>query len=305
MLNSVIFLNRSTELQTNLVNSCELVTNFTVDQLKGKWINILSVFNDKLLVSRDGISRLFIYNREGHYLSTIALSNDDQVRDASWTPRGNIVYTTASGSKVVVISESGEIITANTQMTYAQNLSVSKDGVIYLIADRKTGVYQSTDDGASWSLVFKSTEGRHCLQAIKIASTDHSEDFWTLESIGDTFLYTWYLRVYSVDKRCSDGNVTWKDIDLTISDDKQIHLSDNSSLSFDGNENIFLSDYFNKAIYVFSVNGQYRCQLLSSDHIKKEPCKLTIDKDRALLFVGQQQRVVGQFKLLYGKKNDI
>jgi hypothetical protein len=38
-------------------------------------------------------------------------------------------------------------------------LSVSTDGVIYLISDKYTSVYQSTDDGVTWSHVFNVTDG--------------------------------------------------------------------------------------------------------------------------------------------------
>ena len=280
------------------MTSSQLLQNFTVDQLKSLGVNILSVFNDKLLVSCVGLSQLFIYSREGRHLSTITTINNDKLWDATWTPRGNIVYTTCYSNKVVVMSESGKVITTHTQMKDPRYLSVSNDDIIYL-ADYKTGVYQSTDDGVSWSLVFKSTDGWHCWQVIKV-TTDHSDDFWTLEESDNN---NWHLRVYSVDRRRSDGNVTWRDINVTTTDDKHIDLS-GSSLSYDGNMNIFISDYYNKAVHVLSVNGQYHCQLLSSHHIKNKPCRLAVDKERQLLYVGQKGNVVGVFKLTYGDEGD-
>ena len=164
-----------------------------------------------------------------------------------WTPRGNIVYTTYRNNKVVVMSESGKVITTH-KTTSPQCLSVSND------------------DGVSWSLVFKSTVGWHCKQVIKV-TTDHSDDFWTLEYGG---IDNYHLGVYSVDRRRSNGNVTWRDINVPITDGKHINLSF-SSLSYDGNMNIFFSDYDNKAVHVLSVNGQYHCLLLSSHHIKNMP----------------------------------
>ena len=276
------------------MTSSQLLKNFTVDQLKGLWVDILSVFNDKLLVSCFDYSQLFIYSREGLHLSTITTNDNDKLKDATWTPRGNIVYTTRYSKKVVVMSESGKVITTYTQMTRPQYLSVSSDDIIYL-ADYETGVYQSTDDGVSWSLVFKSTDGWHCYQVIKV-TTDHSDDFWTLEYSDNN---NYHLRVYSVDRRRSDGNVTWRDINVTTTDGKHINLSD-SRLSYDGNMNIFLSDRDNKAVYVLSVNGQYHCQLLSSHHIKNEPSRLAVDKERQL-YVGQWESVVGVFELTYGE----
>ena len=280
------------------MTSSQLLQNFTVDQLKCCWVNILSVFNDKLLVSDINFSQLFIYSREGRLLSTITTNNNDMLWDATWTPRGNIVYTTYRSNKVVVMSESGKVITTHTQMTDPRYISVSCDDIIYL-ADYKTGVYQSTDDGVSWSLVFKSTDGWHCEQVIKV-TTDLSDDFWTLEKSNNN---KYHLRVYSVDRRRSDGYVTWRGINVRTTDGKHINLSD-SRLSYDGNMNIFLSDYHNKAVHVLLVNGQYHCQLLSSHHIKNEPFRLAVDKERQLLYVGQKFGVVGVFKLTYGDGGD-
>ena len=289
------------------MTSSQLLQNFTVDQLKGWYVNILSVFNDKLLVSRwslpqlfiySRLPQLFIYSREGRHLSTITINNKDKLYDATWTPRGNIVYTTFDSNKVVVMSESGKVITTHTQMTSPRCLSVSSDNIIYL-ADWETGVYQSTDDGVSWSLVFKSTNRWHCWQVIKV-TTDHSDDFWTLQYGGNKKNH---LRVYSVDRRRSDGKVTWRDINVPTTDGKHINLLD-SRLSYDGNMNIILSDCSNKAVHVLSVNGQYHCQLLSSHHVKNKPHRLAVDKERQLLYVGQWESVVGVFKLTYGDGGD-
>ena len=290
-LTNYCYVDRLTVSRCQSVTSSQLLQNFTVDQLKNEYVNILSVFNDKLLVSCGNLSQLFIYSREGRRPSTITINNNYKLCDATWTPRGNIVYTTRNSNKVVVMSKFGKVITTHTQMISPQCLSVSNDDIIYL-ADWETGVYQSTDDGVSWSLVFKSTDGWYCWQVIKV-TTDHSDDFWTLEQSDN---YSYHLGVYSVDRRRSDVNVTWRDINVSTTDGKHINLSC-SSLSYDGNMNIFLSDCDDKAVHVLSVNGQYHCQLLSSHHIKNNPFRLAVDKERQLLYVGQDEDVVGVLKL--------
>ena len=290
-------MNRSKISRSQSIPSSQLSFTFIVDQTKIRTANILSFFNDKVLVSQANLTELFIYSREGRHLSTITINDNEKLFDVTWTPRGNILYTTDFPSnKVVVMSESGKVITTHTQMTDPRYLSVSNDDVVYL-ADFQRGVYQSTDDGVSWSLVFESTEGRQCWQVIKV-NTDHSDDFWTLEQSGNKS----HLRVYSI-KRCSEDKVSWKDINVTTIDGKHTILS-RSSLSYGNNMNIFLSDYYNKAVHVLSVNGQYDCQLLSSHHIKNKPCRLAVDEKRQLLYVGQDGRVIEAFRLSDGYSAD-
>ena len=278
------------------MTSALLLPNFSLVHSGLVYVDILSIFDDKLLISYDNLAELFIYNREGRHLSTIKTNNNDKLYDATWTPRGSIVYTSRS-KNVVVMSESGKVITTHTQMTEPRFLSVLYDNTIYL-ADWKTGVYQSTDDGISWSLVFTSTDGWHCLQVIKV-TTDHSDDFWTLEESNGNR----HLRVYSVNKRLSDGNVTWREINVPKTDDKHINLLW-CRLSYDGNMNIFLVDWDNKAVHVLLINGQYLCQLLSPHNLKKRPCRLAIDQKRQVLYVGQDNCEVEAFKLTYGDGSD-
>ena len=180
-----MFVTRSTESRSQSVMSSQLLRNFTIDQSERLCVSILSVFNGKLLVSCEFLSQLFIHSHEGHQLSTITTNDNDKLWDSTWTPRGNIVYTTRDSSKLVVMSESGKVINTHTQMKSPRYLSVSNDGIIYL-ADWETGVYQSTDDSVNWSLVFNSTDGRHCREVIKV-TTDHGDDFWTLEKSSNNY----------------------------------------------------------------------------------------------------------------------
>ena len=272
--------------------------NFTVRQLMGKRVNILSVLNDKLLVGPICIPCLFVMSSDGCHLSTIRIDYSDYYRlfDATWTPRGNILYSSYNNNEeeVGVISMSEKVIIGRTRMKSPHRFSVSSDNVIYL-ADWETGVYQSTDDGISWNEVFKPTDKRHCVEVIKVLS-DHGEVFWCLESDSETF----HLRVYSVDKK-QDGtlNLSWVDISDFMTDGKPIDFSLNSCLSYDGDTNVFLSDFDNKAVHVFSMNGQYRCQLLSSEHITNWSYKLAVDVQNDVLYVGQSEGMVKGFELKY------
>ena len=86
--------------------------------------------------------------------------------DALWTCKGNILYAAINSQKVVVIYETGKVI-QHTVMTEPKRLSVTTDGIIYLV-DKTDGVYQSTDDGVSWKLIIDSTPGWLCWQTIKV-----------------------------------------------------------------------------------------------------------------------------------------
>ena len=68
---------------------------------------------------------------------------------------------------------------------------------------------------------------------------------------------------------------------------------------FDENMNIFLYDTSIYAVHVFLVNSQYLCQLLSLFDIKNEPNRIAINKERRLLYVGQQTGLVQMYKLKY------
>ena len=236
---------------------------------------------------------MFIYSRTGHHLLSIRTKDNELLYDATWTPRGNIVYTTLS-NKVVTVSESlDKYITTHTLMKQPLFLSVSNDGVVF-VADSTTGVYQSTDDGISWSCVFNSPGGLYFYQVIKV-KTDYNVDFWIMEVNAHQ---NYSMRAYSVDKKSPNGNVTWRDIKVPMKNGKFIDLS-KSILAYDGNMSIFLSDPDNRAVDVLSVIDQCHYQLVSKNHKIYSPRRLAVDKKNLELFVGQGEGVVGVFKLTY------
>ena len=249
------------------------------------------------MVSSRAVSHMFVYSRNGRYIFTIKFNiDDDKLLDATWTPSSNIVYTTKRDKVVAISGLVGNVSTKHTIHTHLRRpmyLSVSNDDVIFL-ADFYQGVYQSTDEGISWSLVFKSPDGLYFIHVIKV-ETANNPDFWILREKHNNY----YIRVYSVDERRPNGNVTWRDINIPQTNGKYIDVS-NCLLSYDGSMNIFLFDSKNKAVHVFSVNDQYHYQLLSPEDIMHIPGRLAIDKKSQELLVGQERSVVEVFKLTYG-----
>ena len=271
-----------------------LLFSLPVNHLAPASVDILSIYKNKLIVSCFGYSRIFIYNHKGSHLSTVITNNNDWLLDAAWTPRGNIVYTTSRVNKVVVVAESGKLITTCTQITEPRYLSVANDGIMYL-ANFNTGVYQSTDDGMNWSLVFKSTDGWHSWQVIKV-TTDNNDDFWTLEVDNNK---KYHLRVYSADTSNVNSSVKWRDIQV-IPKNGKLKSFESSIMTHDGNMNVFISFRYTDGVYVLSINGSYQCQLISSNDIQNKPFRLAVDYEGQLLYVGQKKSVVEVFNLTYG-----
>ena len=277
--------------------SSGLLFNFTVKEIKkDSYFTIISAYNGKLLVSCHYYcdTKLFIINSEDRNLVTI-ITTEASLYDATWTPRAKIVYTTVNSKKVVVISETGQVIVSHSQMAEPQHLSVSNDDIIYL-ADYKTGVYQSTDDGVSWSLVFNATDNAwHCVQAIKVFS-NHGDDFWTLEVANDK--YTYRLRVYSINYKNSIVDVAWSDVNVITRDGANIYLTYHSKLTYGGKMNIFLTESGIQNIHIFSVTSRHHCHALF-DPPRYYPNRLAVDKEQKLLYLGLNEGLVEVYSLAH------
>ena len=89
------------------------------------------------------------------------------------------MYTADKYLKVVAITESGKIIARHFEISNPMYFGDSNDNFTYL-AEFNTGVYQSTDDGISWSLILNSTDGMYCEEVVKV-TTNISDDFWIKE----------------------------------------------------------------------------------------------------------------------------
>ena len=277
--------------QFSSVTQFQAMFNFSVEQFKSAHIEILSVFNETILIS-DGFY-FVTYTLNGNYLSNIPIKIKIPI-EAIWTPRGNIVYTTTANNAVVRILVSGTV-TARTKMSFPMGLSVSDDNIIYL-ADMETGIHQSMDDGASWSNIFNPNDGRQSLKVFKLSGKNNSEEYWTLEADEN---FNRQLRVYSLNKGHSKGNVTWMNIVINTVPSLQKNFSDFTVFHING-VNIILAGGENKAVHFFLMNGQYHCQL-TSPVIENEPTAITVGNKNRLLVVGQHHGTLAVFKLIYGE----
>jgi hypothetical protein len=135
----------------------------------------------QLLVGRCFDRQLHVYSAEGNHVTSVKLLDGHGLTDAAWTPRGNIVYTDNTNSNVVLLTQRGKVI-AQTTTSCPYRLSISTDDVIYH-ADCSTGVYQSIDDGVTWSHVFKVADGCECCQVVKVSSDNNAQVFWTVDRL--------------------------------------------------------------------------------------------------------------------------
>ena len=282
------------------VTSIYLLFYFNVAQMKGWYINIISLFNNKLLVGQSvHLSQLFVISRDGLYLSTVTIIDNDRPYDATWTIRGKIIYSMYNIDKIVLTSESGEVITTHNQIKSKSSFTLCSDGIIYLYTINKD-LYHSINDGVNWSQIFKLTDAfyKHVVKVIN----EYSNDFWTIVMLeNDDF----QMRVYSVERTRVNDNVKWKNVNITVIDCEFISMGISSRMSYVDDMTIFLGDYFNKKIHVLLLNRQSRhCQLLSSHYLQISPGRLIIDRERQLMYVGQEGSWVGVFKWTYGSSGD-
>jgi hypothetical protein len=128
---------------------------------------------------------------------------------------------------------------------------------------------------------------------IKVSADNNTDVLWTAVRSATN----WRLRVYKVDKRRAVGdNVTWHDV--TLPSHVTVDLS-NSTLAYDGHTSIFATNFNNRAMHVWSVSGQYVCQLVSPQQLVSKPWRVAVDAQRHVMYVGLRMDSVGVFELTY------
>jgi hypothetical protein len=258
-------------------------------QWSGEHIEVVSVSSEgQLLAYVLGSCEIHVYEADGSAKSTISLPWLGEMCDAAFTSNGNIVCTLYDG-EVVVMSKSGAI-TSSVQLSDPRCLSVCSDGTIY-VADRRAGVYQSTNDGKKFRHVFRSHDNGDFWQVIRVSSTPQSHTFWALKVFdGDSMR----LMVYTVNKHRSEDNVQGRNIALPPHVDLR-----NAAMVLDSKRNlVYITDRHNRAVHALSVASErYVCQLLSPQHFSntRTPECLTVNDN--VMYVGQTENAVGVFRL--------
>jgi hypothetical protein len=224
------------------------------------------------------------------FVTPLLFPTFDGLFDAVWTPDGNIVYTTAiyadfgTFSKVVTMSQKGDVI-ALTNMTNAAQLSVSASKVVYL-ADGTKGVYQSSDGGLTWSLMFNLTDGViensnrllatgwYIWQALEVSKDQNFVRMWTVEVAASTSYKR--FRIYTL---FSNNNATEITETVHVNTSIALLIRSTSSAEFDGLETVLLS-CCSEDVYLFnSTSGAYlRSIRIATAFANRDPERLAIDR---------------------------
>lgn len=157
-----------------------------------------------------------------------------------------------------------------------------------------------------------------CFNVVRTVSTGDRFDYWTLEVLRCSTMFR--LRKHTVEKRralkarsnkflidfsldcCNAVTLPFKycdvikDIDCAIND---VELSMHSTLAYDETIGIFLSDYRNDTVHLFSTSGQYVRKLISQADGLRGPCSLAVNVTSGCrhLIIGQQGGEVKVFAL--------
>lgn len=284
--------------------------NITLSQAS---TTILSVSRDgshQLIVGQQDEKTIYIYNTTStsyHLFKTLHLptASTNALRDAIWTSNGHIVYcatvTTSSNllsNDVVIMSQNGDVI-SQTNMTNAQQLSLSTSNVMYL-ADMKQGVYQSSNSGLTWSFTFNLTDsvtgdslftsGWFIRQALEVSKNQNFVLLWSCE-IENNIAMPSRLRIYKIR---SNNDVT--EIAETVNITAPVaHVSNHANfMEFDGLETVLISCYDSSDVHLFNAtSGAYlrAVNVVSESHvgIKNYPERLAIDRypdEQVVLYVG-------------------
>jgi hypothetical protein len=171
--------------------------NITINQASTKILSVSRNGSHQLIVGQRDEKTIYIYNTTSTSYNLfktmhLPIANTDTLRDVIWTSNGHIVTLVTSLNflnKVMTVSQNGDVI-ALTNMTKAQQLSVSTNDVMYLV-DMKQGVYQSKNSGLTWSFMFNLTDsvsgdsllfasGWFIRQALEVSKNQNFVHVWTL-----------------------------------------------------------------------------------------------------------------------------
>jgi hypothetical protein len=144
-------------------------------------------------------------------------------------------------------------------LTGTARLSVSANNVVYL-ADAVKGVYQSSNGGRTWSLMFNLTDGLiddsasargwYIWQALEVSRVQTVVHLWTVE-INNRAIRPRRLRIYKI--LLSKNNVTEIAEAVDITAPIELIATNANSIEFDGLETVLLTCTRSGDVYLFNA----------------------------------------------------
>ena len=254
----------------------------TIQQIKDKPVDILSEFQNQLLVGWRGSSQLYIYDMRLGSVFTIHVNG--QVYDALWSPYGNYVICLTSINNIIVMLPSGHIVKSH-RVARLGYFTASRHDIILLTAI-DNDVYQTEDDGITWTLMFRFTLdiGSKLLRLIKVKANIHINDdeYWSLQIERDQL----FLKIHSM------GPMSTL---LTLK--RLIHLpiklvNDNAIMAFNGYTTVMVGDVITGRIFIFSTNNQENSKSLEPALILLKPMSISIDSKDSVIYVGHKEGLI-------------
>ena len=232
----------------------------------------------------------FIVNKSG-LLQASSLQSMGLVTNFVVSLNDNFV-SVCENKKILITSMTGELI-KTILIPGSFHISITKNGVLYL-ANVRYGVYQSTVNGFTWELVFKTVE--RCDRVIKVEHTlaKNSSVFWTLE-YKEEFCS---VQIYTIDHNSTARNVSW--VHVTPPETMQTDaLNSIIDLLYDGCISIMMCIKSDHSIHLFNVDGEYCKRLLKLVDVKIYGAAFVVDYDLKLIFIRQKRCEVTVYKLVY------
>ena len=267
----------------------------TIGPMKNECVNILSFHEDKLLAGCAELNELFIYDLDTEsLLMTIKLPKScDKLCDAVWSFDCNIFCTC---DKQTFLLLGGEVIKVDSLID-PRCLYVNQSHV--LLADYVNGIFVWRREYKDWinSSVYNKNNGDyHPWQVLLIEGTEN-----ILYTRNAVFLCVEFdskkqCRLQKYVFSAYKGIEETKTIILKTNRNKILDVS-KTSIAVDAYCGIFVADCTTNGVYLFSLDGEFKCQLLSDTDGLNRPCKIALYTERKLLYIGQQNGEVHVFQM--------
>lgn len=270
----------------------------------------LSSDSQFMLVCHHRDRKFHVYGVKGPRITTKYVNEQLMILGAVWTHRNRIVHAALYNNVVIILVSFGygyDDSATNKTHTIAgefRNIEASADHSVQYIcvsAAKSTTIYQSMNEGRTWSAVISSPEGRQWRYATCTSQNCYDgtrTEFWTVELDARTAQPS--LVVYTIELAGSKRN--YFNVILPEGFNSQLLLQ--SKIIYDGVSSLLMADTGGSQVHVWSViYRKYDRVLVSSQQLRIRPYGLAVSKRNdslGLRLYVIEQAEVRVFTLAYG-----